>query len=157
MSSKQEKITQTIYTGSLLSQELHPVPRNHWVSTMQSKSKLQHHTPKKWPWTPQATPSFGTQHHKNQNTLWLCTYTTIPKNTRDRERITPDQYPKRKYYNNPIPLLCENPKAWCKSWKLKSVFSISKCLNCFLNIKMSKLFSILFRSVKQTLFSPNIC
>jgi len=32
-------------------------------------------------------------------------------NTRDRERITPDQYPKRKDYNNPIPLLCENPKA----------------------------------------------
>jgi len=43
MSSGQEKSTQAIYTGSLLSQELHPVPKNHGVSTMQSKSRLQTH------------------------------------------------------------------------------------------------------------------
>jgi len=43
MSLGQEKSTQAIYTGSLLSQELHSVPKNHWVSTMQSKSKLQTH------------------------------------------------------------------------------------------------------------------
>ena len=47
MSSGQEKRTQAIYTGSLLSQELHPVPRNQWVSTRQSKSRLQTTTPKK--------------------------------------------------------------------------------------------------------------
>jgi len=43
MSSGQEKSTQAIYIGSLLSQELHPVPRNHWVSSMQSKYRLQTH------------------------------------------------------------------------------------------------------------------
>jgi len=43
MSSRQEKITQAVYTGSLLSQELHPVPRNRWVSTKQSKFILQTH------------------------------------------------------------------------------------------------------------------
>ena len=47
MSSGKETITQEIYTGSLLSQELHPIPRNPWVFTMQSKSRLQTTTPKK--------------------------------------------------------------------------------------------------------------
>jgi len=31
MSLKEERDTQTIYIGSLLNQELHPVPRSHWV------------------------------------------------------------------------------------------------------------------------------
>ena len=31
MSLREERDTQTVYTGSLLSQELHPVPRIHWA------------------------------------------------------------------------------------------------------------------------------
>ena len=41
MSLGQEKSTQPIYTGSLLSQELHPVPRNHWVFHYAIKTILQ--------------------------------------------------------------------------------------------------------------------
>jgi len=33
--------TQAIYTGSLLHQELHPVPRNHWVNHYAIKTRLQ--------------------------------------------------------------------------------------------------------------------
>ena len=61
MSSRKEKITQAVYTSSLLSQELHLVPINHWLSTKQLKLRLQTHL--------KPHTSFGTQHHRNQNTL----------------------------------------------------------------------------------------
>ena len=45
-----------IYTGSLLHQERHPVPRNHWVIHYAIKTKLHtSHTKVVWPWTPQET------------------------------------------------------------------------------------------------------
>jgi len=31
MSLREERDAQTVYTGSLLNQELHPVPRIHWA------------------------------------------------------------------------------------------------------------------------------
>jgi len=37
MSLREERDTQTVYTGSLLNQELHPVPRSHWETTKHSK------------------------------------------------------------------------------------------------------------------------
>ena len=132
MSLGQEKSTQAIYNGSLLSQELHPIPKHHWVSTMQSKSRLQHHAPKKCLEHLKPHTSFGKQHHKNQNTLWFCTYTTIPKTQKIEKGLHLINIQKEIDYIKPFPLLCENPKAWCKSWKLKSVFSISKCLKMFL-------------------------
>jgi len=43
-SLEQGKSTQAIYTGSLLSQELHPVPRNPWISTKQLITDYNHTT-----------------------------------------------------------------------------------------------------------------
>jgi len=61
MSSREEKSTQAIYIASLLSQEQHPVPRSHWVSTMQSKSRLQTHHQKSDLEHLKSHTSFGTQ------------------------------------------------------------------------------------------------
>jgi len=59
---------QTDCTGLLLTQELHPVPRNHWVSTMQSKTRLQTHNHQRSDLDPSRTyTSFGTpqSHHRS--------------------------------------------------------------------------------------------
>ena len=75
MSSGQEKSTQAIYTGSLLSQELlHPVPINHWCllcnqnpdyKQQHQRSDLEHlkHTHFSWK-----------SHHRIHNNLWFCTH-----------------------------------------------------------------------------------
>ena len=94
MSLREERDTQTVYTGSLLNQVLHPVPRSHWQSTKQLK-QITHKPPKNWPWTLQETHSRAhkTQEHtKNvdlnhlkstQNSL-----ATTPEFTEYSERIT---------------------------------------------------------------------
>jgi len=78
MSSGQEKSTQEIYTGSLLSQELHPIPINHWVSTMQSKSILHTHHQRSDLEHLKSHTSFGTQTpQKLEHPLILHLHTSI--------------------------------------------------------------------------------
>ena len=75
--SEQEKCIQVVYISSLLHQELHPVPRNFWVSTMQSKLdyNTNHQKSDLEPFK-KHTP-FDTPIHRNQNTLLFCTYTQL--------------------------------------------------------------------------------
>jgi len=95
MSSGQEKSTQAIYTSSLLFQELHPAPRNHWVSTMQSKSRLQTHHQRSDLEHLKSHTSFGTQSpQKSEHPLILHLHNNIQKYKRYK-----------KDYNKPIPLL----------------------------------------------------
>jgi len=65
MSLREERDTQTVYTGSLLNQELHPVPRIHWQSTKQSNTNYtQYHQRTDLDPLKKHT-SFGTTHTKN--------------------------------------------------------------------------------------------
>jgi len=80
MNSGQEKITQAIYTGLLLSQKLHPVSRNHWVSTMQSKSILQTHHQRSDLEHLKSHTSFGTQSpQKSEHPLIMHLHNNIKK------------------------------------------------------------------------------
>ena len=89
MSSGLVKSTQAIYTGSLLSQKLHPVPRNHWVSTMQSKSKLQTHPQRSDLEHLKTRTSFGTQTlQKSEQPLILHLHNSVQKYNRFRKHYT---------------------------------------------------------------------
>jgi len=110
MSSGQEKSTQAIYTGSLLSQELHPISRNHWYllcnqnldyKQPHQRSDLEHLKPH---------TSFGTQHHRNQNTLRFYLHNQYPEIQEIKKGLHLINI-KTKDYSNHIPFLCENPKA----------------------------------------------
>ena len=92
------------------------------------------------PWTPQATHFlWQTTPQKSEHPLILHIHNNS-KNTKDRERITPDQYPKRNWLHQTFstPL-----------WKSKSLMQILETQICFLNLKMSKNVSLFFRSVKH--------
>jgi len=64
MSLREERDTQTIYTGSLLNQELNQVPRSHWKSIKQSKQINTNHQRSHLEPFKKHT-SFGTTHTKN--------------------------------------------------------------------------------------------
>ena len=64
MSLREEKGTQIVYTGSLLNQELHPVPKSHWVIHWAINTDYTQKPPKKLPWTLQETHFLWHDTHK---------------------------------------------------------------------------------------------
>jgi len=92
MSLREERDTQTIYTGSLLNQELHPVPRSHWAihKAINTDYTQNHQKSDLEPFKKHT--SFGTTHTKNVDLDNLKSIqhslATTPEITKNSERIT---------------------------------------------------------------------
>ena len=72
-------------------------------------------------------------HHRNQNTLWFCTYTTIFRNSRDTKRITPDGNQIKRLQQSYSTSL-RKPKSLNENLENSNLFShFHKCLNVVLS------------------------
>ena len=125
-----------IYTGSLLHQELHPVPRNYWVSTMQSKSRLQTHHQRSDLEQLKTHTSFGTPTpQKLEHPLIMHLHTNIKKYKRYKKDCT--------WWRSNQKIIAilfhffeKIQKLECKSLKLKSIFTLSQMSqNCYLTLR----------------------
>jgi len=128
MSSGQEKSTQTIYTGSLLSQET-----TRYLLCNQNPDYK--HTLEKWPWAPQVTHFLW---HTNTTKIRTPSDSALTHQYSEIQEIQKGLHLmkiKSKDYSNPIPLLWENPKAWMQILKTQIYFhtftNVSKLLSNF--------------------------
>ena len=135
MSSGQEKSTQVIYTGSPLSQELHSILINHWVSTMQSKSRLQTHHQRSDLEHLKSHTSFDTQTPQKSEHPLILHYTPVFRNTRDTERITPDEDQIKRLQQSYSTSL-RKPKSLNANLENSNMFShFHKCLKIVLSLE----------------------
>ena len=132
-----------IYTGSLLHQELHPVPRNHWIFYYAINHRLQLHTLQRSDLEPLKKTHFHWQyntHHRSEQPLNLHT-TNLHRNTfvRDQERSHQIQLHNRRKYSPILFTLLDKIQSLKKSWrnldfkrnlvKIKVVYNWSIFLN----------------------------
>jgi len=122
MSLREERDTQIVYTGSLLNQELYPVPESTRQSTKQSNTDYtQNHQRSDFEPLKKHT-SFGTTHTKNvdldnlKSTQHSLAYNTR-KNKVFRTNYTCLQNELNQYKCNPIPLSLEKIKAEKRMFK----------------------------------------
>jgi len=149
MSLRVEKDTPTIYTSSLLNQELHPVPRKPLGNPLSNQTRLQHTIHQSSDLEPfkkhthfdeSHTKSIDLDHLKNTQHSLATQHQEYRRLRRDYTCLKNNL---KSIQMQSYSTLFENPKLWCECSNLESTLS---------QLKNSNMFLLLVWKHKQTIY-----